>query len=1078
MSHRLFCRCSCLFGMLLLLSVNAQQTQASGLSVVPRLMADAVSDLSNWTRVDGGTPTLISSDANVPHVPYIRMNNSLARTTLGRTVNRSFELTVRLRHTTYQRGLWVGIFDEAGQHGYGAHWDSSVSTSYSGQGFVNIRKFDLASEIVAWNQSSSIISSNAGSGHVVSDTRFALFCLRWDADTHVLTLSVDGKIKATCTDTSFSSFSRVYLKANGDCYFDDITIKTGYEQALLCTVPRLIEDAMPDLSQWDAVNGGLPTLVTTDATVPHVPYMKLNNGLVKTDLNFPLQQNFELTVRLRHTAYQRGLWIGVFDDAGQQGYGAHWDSSVSTAYSGQGFVNIRKFDLASELNDWNQTSSTISSSTGSGHLITDTKFALVSLKWNYQSGQLTLSVNGRVRVTCNDTSFSSFSRVYLKGHGDSYFDDVTLTTSRESEFVTVHEKFNQGGLAQGKTLGTMPLTSPWTVANGTVDQVADGNERIVRFTGDKSRAWMPLPEQGSIEDYSKVIIGFDIQRTNSSGNGGAVYLLDENGQGIGFFVELAADSYNRTTLKCVSTYNNAQNITVNAYKTWSGVTGTAMHHVSFTWDRTTGDVTAIVDEQAVQTIGTALLFDDINQYSRLMLINEYSNTIRMDNLTVIRIPTDHVNVLDYGAVADGYTGSPTDNASAFNDAIDDAESLGMPLYVPAGVYGYWSMLSINGQAMIGAGATTVMSSHNDTSSVMQITGNSPSIVGINVHGVGTQRYSYPQSNGIWAYQANDFVISACQVHDVGGAGIFAHSGCYDGTICGNLVDSSLADAIHHTGSTRYIQTIANQVYNPGDDQIAVVSYGTTSTCYQIEAFCNDLHEQTWGRGMTVVGGHHVTYARNEIDKAISAAVYFASESSYNTDLWSDLVFADNVIRDAGWANGDSDPDTSTSHSAFMLYGRTGYSCYRADISHNRIYTAYNRGMAISGESYDVIVRDNYFQDIRSTGIYTNGTVDAQILDNEIVETYSYAIFVDNQTLGDMIISGNQMTNINSNNTSYVDVITVRGGSPLNTIEISNNNFDNPAGYVIERYIENGLPAAQSTLYNNTTSTSEPIWQAP
>tara|TARA_Y100001933_G_scaffold265041_1_gene334560 strand:+ start:51375 stop:54608 length:3234 start_codon:yes stop_codon:yes gene_type:complete len=1069
---------SCRLAVLSLVCMGVSSLNAQSVEVIPRQMADAVSDLDQWTYVDGGLPQLVTTDANVPHVPYMSINNSLVMAELDRTVSRSFELTVRLRHTTYQRGLWIGVFDETGKQGYGAHWDSSSSTAYSGQGYVNIRKFDLASEIATWNQSSSVISSNSGSGHLVTDTQFALVSLQWDADTNQLTMRVDGQIKVQCTDTSFDNFSRIYLKGNGPCYFDDITFKSGYEPALRCTIPRLIEDDLADLSQWESVDGAAPQLISTDAQVPHVPYMKLNNTLVETGMNFPLQQNVQLTVRLRHTTYQRGLWIGIFDESGKQGYAAHWDSSSSTAYGGQGYVNIRKFDLASEIDYWNQSSSIISSNSGSGHLVTDSRFALMQLNWEYKTGKLTLSIDGQVKVTCTDTDFASFSRVYLKGNGDCYFDDVSLTTGRDSDCITVHEMFNQGGLSHDYTVGTMPLTSPWTVSNGSVEQIVDGDQRIVRFTGDKSRAWMPLPDQGSVEDYSQVVVGFDIQRTNSSGNGGGVFLVDDNGQGVGFFVELAADGYNRTTLKCVKTYDNAQNFSILAYKSWNGVTGTDMHHVSFTWDRSTGDVSAIVDKQAPQTIGTGLFSEDINQASRLMMFNQYSNTIRMDNLTVIRIPTDHVNVLDYGVVADGHTTSPTDNASTIDDAIDEAESLGLPLYVPAGVYAYDNKLTFNGIDVIGAGATTVMSSTDDTSSVLQITGTSPSIVGINMQGVGYQRYSYPESNGIWAYQAADYIISACQVHDTGGAGIFAHNNNVDGTICGNYVDSSLADAIHITGTSRYIQANGNQVYNPGDDQIAVVSYGTTSTCHHVEAFCNDLHRQHWGRGMTVVGGYNVTYARNEIIKAISAGIYVASESSYKTDQWSDIIIADNVLRDTGWALGDDDPNTSTTHPAIMFYARTDYPGVNALITNNRIYKTFHRGVVIGNQTFDVVLKDNYFENVGNTGIYTVGTTDAQILDNTFNGTDSYSMYIDSATTGNMIISGNQLTDINSNNVSYVDVINIRSGSQLTTIEISDNNYENPAGYVIERYIENHLPAAQSTLINNTTSTSEPIWQQP
>ena len=62
---------SCRLAVLSLMCLGVTSVEAQSVQVIPRQMADAVSDLSQWTYVDGGSPQLVTTDANVPHVPYL-----------------------------------------------------------------------------------------------------------------------------------------------------------------------------------------------------------------------------------------------------------------------------------------------------------------------------------------------------------------------------------------------------------------------------------------------------------------------------------------------------------------------------------------------------------------------------------------------------------------------------------------------------------------------------------------------------------------------------------------------------------------------------------------------------------------------------------------------------------------------------------------------------------------------------------------------------------------------------------------------------------------------------------------------
>ena len=75
-----------------------------------------------------------------------------------------------------------------------------------------------------------------------------------------------------------------------------------------------------------------------------------------------------------------------------------------------------------------------------------------------------------------------------------------------------------------------------------------------------------------------------------------------------------------------------------------------------------------------------------------------------------------------------------------------------------------------------------------------------------------------------------------------------------GTIAHNVVRNTLADGIHNTHGAHDIIIDHNTVRAAGDDMIAVVSYGGEALCHDILIVDNDVADQEWGRGISVVGG--------------------------------------------------------------------------------------------------------------------------------------------------------------------------------------------------------------------------------
>src|SRR4029077_14837972 len=86
------------------------------------------------------------------------------------------------------------------------------------------------------------------------------------------------------------------------------------------------------------------------------------------------------------------------------------------------------------------------------------------------------------------------------------------------------------------------------------------------------------------------------------------------------------------------------------------------------------------------------------------------------------------------------------------------------------------------------------------------------------------------------------------------------------------VSNTKADAIHMTDGSAFVDITGCTVTNPGDDSFAVVSYlgdgvqthdilyqNNTSVWNEIPGVTNDS-----GRGMSCVGGNHVTFDNNTV----------------------------------------------------------------------------------------------------------------------------------------------------------------------------------------------------------------------
>src|SRR5262245_20428883 len=231
-----------------------------------------------------------------------------------------------------------------------------------------------------------------------------------------------------------------------------------------------------------------------------------------------------------------------------------------------------------------------------------------------------------------------------------------------------------------------------------------------------------------------------------------------------------------------------------------------------------------------------------------------------------------VNVREYGT-----------NDAAIRKALAAARARGAPLYFPADTYTYDDVIDLHGISAYGDGSTSILVATNPARSAVRLTGSGRYLRDLKITSpLATARASSSAAAGVNVYKATKFVVQRLTVDKAAETGIFT-TGSSHGRIDSNVVTHTLADGIHTTGRSSDIVITDNSVSSVGDDMIAVVSYlSDGAPCRDIRIVGNNIHDQTNGRGISVVGGSNVTVASNTIARPAGAGVLVNSDGSYGT----------------------------------------------------------------------------------------------------------------------------------------------------------------------------------------------------
>ncbi len=818
---------------------------------------------------------------------------------------------------------------------------------------------------------------------------------------------------------------------------------------------HVFESDMSSLSEWTTVDGANPALSSSNSSLSGIPYMALNNGVIYAQLPSTLTGDWTLRFRAGHASWQRGLYAGVFNASGTEGYGVFWDSALSSQAGGTGYISIRKFDLGSEVN-WGDAGTSLSSAVDSGHWALSSPMAEIELKWEAASSKLSVRVDGVLVAQATDSSFSSFRRIYLRGNTTSYFDDVRLQTVFEDSMETLASWTSVGGASPALSSANSSLTSaPYLALNNGVARAEIGTTVTGNWT---------LRFKASHSTWQRALCASVL---NAEGTTGYGVLWDSstssqaNGEG---YV-----SIRKFSLSGEPGWGDTGTQLTTPTDSGHGALSAPMAVIELSRDAASSTLYLRVNGMPIaQATDTSF-----SNFSRVYLRG--NTTSYFDDVTLLcdTPPTAAeinaaINITSHGAVGDGVT----DNQAALTSAIAAAVSQNKPLYVPPGVFRHSSVLPLNGASLFGHGYISVLAASDPMNAAVRLNGDNTYVRKCRFVVLGaTQREFNPAQTSLHLIGATNFEVSGCYFEGAACNAIIASdiTSAY-GDIYDNWVWNTFSDGIHLTRGAHHIDIWNNHVRDTGDDMIAVVSYANQpSQCNNIWVIGNDVRRQTHGRGISCVGSKDMVIEGNYIEKSDGSGVHVVSEVSYDIYPVSNVSVLDNYITDTA---------NESSHGGITVQGRPGYSVDNVLVDGNVILNSKSYGMRILDNAHNVTVQNNYIWSTVDSGIDCQNDIEnITIASNTIEETGHYGIFsyAPNAT-GSFVIDDNQFTNINNIpevNENYVDVIIISQGSTWSSVSISNNNYDNPGNCVLSRYMEISYP--QVTQWNNTTSTNRPIW---
>lgn len=179
------------------------------------------------------------------------------------------------------------------------------------------------------------------------------------------------------------------------------------------------------LAVWNS--SGSVSLATDDTN-----YLYSNNGLSNRALSQTVENDWTLNVKIGFTALQRSQQVLLLDSTGSKGYNFYFSDGTD------GTVTCRVTRVDSQI-AWSTFIGTqVGNFAYSGYKWSDASpFMDATITWEKDTGTLSVAVNATVVLSVQDTTYSSFDKIYLCGNTYGCFDNIVLTTVPEPVTVSL-----------------------------------------------------------------------------------------------------------------------------------------------------------------------------------------------------------------------------------------------------------------------------------------------------------------------------------------------------------------------------------------------------------------------------------------------------------------------------------------------------------------------------------------------------------------------------------------------------------------------------------------------------------------
>ncbi|NAZ81097.1 hypothetical protein GTR02_04620 [Kineococcus sp. R8] len=266
---------------------------------------------------------------------------------------------------------------------------------------------------------------------------------------------------------------------------------------------------------------------------------------------------------------------------------------------------------------------------------------------------------------------------------------------------------------------------------------------------------------------------------------------------------------------------------------------------------------------------------------------------------------------DFGARGDGVA----DDTAALQRALD-ALAPGDTLRVPRGqVFRHTDILTIRTAGVRVTGPGALLATNEARSEVFVDADRVVLDGGLVLRmGVTTRRWDAFEQMKLRVGGRSGVVVRDVTIDGAAAAGLYVGSGASGFQLDDVRVRGTRADGIHITGAAHDGVVRRPVVEGTGDDGVAVVSYENDGApVRRITVESPKVTGNSWGRGISVVGGEDITYRDVQVTRANAAAVYIASEGApFHT-------YAPRRVRVLGGVLDGANANPTVDHGAVLVY---------------------------------------------------------------------------------------------------------------------------------------------------------------